>query len=162
MNKSAVLSEDRVYRYSLARWWDEALPKVLFVGLNPSTADASIDDPTIRKCIGYARRWGYGGFLMANLFAFRSSRPMEMKNAREPIGPDNNAYLRAAVDQTAITVCAWGTHGAFRDRDAAVLKLLNEKRGVYCLRTTKAGHPEHPLYLPGELMPRVYDPPKRS
>lgn len=80
MIKDAILSEDRKYRYILSRTWDETKPTVLFIGLNPSTADEKTDDPTIRKCINYAKCWGYGKILMANLFAFRSTILIELIN----------------------------------------------------------------------------------
>lgn len=85
MKKSAILSDDRKYRYSLSRVWDESKNKVMFIGLNPSTADETEDDPTIRRCINFAKSWGYVGLEMTNLFAFRATAPKDMKNTKEPI-----------------------------------------------------------------------------
>lgn len=94
MKKYATLSEDRKYRYTLTRIWDETKPKVMFIGLNPSTADETKDDPTIIRCINFAKSWGYGGLEMTNLFAFRATNPKVMKNEKEPIGKDNDTWLK--------------------------------------------------------------------
>lgn len=137
------------YRYSLWRRWGPG-PSVLFVGLNPSTADATLDDPTIRRCIGFARAWGYGGLVMANLFAWRDTAPAGMMAAADPVGPDNDRVLQAEHVRAALTVAAWGAHGAHLGRDEVVRALLPR---LHCLRLTKHGHPGHPLYLPASLQP---------
>ena len=90
VNKNAIFSDCRKYRYVLSRTWNDKKKTILFIGLNPSTADEKIDDPTIRRCINYAQNWGYGSLLMVNLFAYRATIPTELKNVKNPIGNDND------------------------------------------------------------------------
>jgi hypothetical protein len=145
--RSATISPCGLYRYDLIRRWPSPGGMLVnFIGLNPSTADAEQDDPTIRKCCEFARRWGYDGIVMTNLFAFRATDPRAMRQAVDPVGPENNARLLHWSRVAALVVVAWGNHGAFRDRGNLVTSLLNPP--AYCLRLTKAGQPEHPLYLP--------------
>lgn len=139
-----------MYRYSLSRIWDESLPPLTVIGLNPSTADETEDDPTIRRCVGYAKAWGLGGLIMLNLFAYRATNPQEMKAAPDPIGPDNDAFLRVGAD--GVFLAAWGAHGAFRGRGDSVRRLL-WNRPLYCLGVTHKGEPKHPLYLRADLQP---------
>ena len=103
----AFFSKDRLYRYALWRIWDNELPKVLFIGLNPSTADEVKDDPTIRRCIRYALDWGYGGYLMGNIFAYRSTDPKQLKIIDNPIGIDNNYWLKKLHTEATLTIGAW-------------------------------------------------------
>lgn len=141
------------YRYELTRTWDPASALVCcWVMLNPSTADASVDDPTIKRCIGFARDWGFGGLVVVNLFALRSTDPRALKTAVDPVGPRNDASILAAAGRASRVVCAWGTHGVFADRGAEVRQLLRPF-DPHALRLTKAGHPSHPLYLPRALSP---------
>ena len=149
MNSTATLSHCRTYRYSLTREWGSGLA-VLFVGLNPSTADEMLDDPTIRRCVSFAREWGYARLHMANLFAFRATDPRDMKNASDPVGPENDKHLLALANDSALTVAAWGVHGTLGGRHNAVRGMLPR---LHYLRLTKDGHPGHPLYLPGTLKP---------
>ena len=142
------------YRYSLWRQWAPG-PQVMFVGLNPSTADATLDDPTIRRCIGFARAWGYGGLMMTNLFAWRATAPRTMMAASEPVGPDNDRVLQAAYAKATLTVAAWGAHGTHGGRNNAVRALMPH---MHYLRLTKEGHPGHPLYLPSGLLPMEWIP----
>ena len=153
MNSTATLSPCRTYRYSLTREWGRGLA-VLFVGLNPSTADETMDDPTIRRCISFARNWGYARLHMANLFAFRATKPSDMKNAIDPVGPENDRHLLALAEDSVLTVAAWGVHGTFGGRHNAVHRMLPR---LHYLRLTKDGHPGHPLYLPGNLKPVAWD-----
>lgn len=149
MLKSATLSPCKRYRYDLWRQWDTTKAHLLVVGLNPSTADATLDDPTIRRCIGFARLWGFGGLCMANLFAYRDTDPKRMKLAPEPVGPENDAILTDIASTAGMMLAAWGVHGSHNDRDQAVLALLREQGDpVYCLGTTKCGQPRHPLFMP--------------
>lgn len=141
-----MFSEDRIYRYQLRRDWDETLPVVAFIGLNPSTADETQDDPTIRRCIGFAKAWGYGGLVMLNLFAFRATDPKVMRAASDPIGPDNNVHICAVAKEAEAVVAAWGTGGAHLNRDFAVRRMLHGNIGS--LGFTNKGHPRHPLYVP--------------
>lgn len=155
MHRGAKFDPTGRYRYSLSRTWDSALPRVAFVMLNPSTADGRADDPTIRRCIGFARRWGYGSLVVVNLFAYRTPSPAALARALSPVGPDNDRHLRAARSRSAAMVAAWGVHGALLGRDQAVMALLARgRKPLLCLGTTRDGHPRHPLYLPADVQPR--------
>ena len=151
MIKSADFSEDRVYRYALWRRWDEdSADYAMFIGLNPSTADEAEDDPTIRRCIQFAKDWGYSGLCVTNLFAFRATDPKVMKQVVEPVGDKNDQWLSECGLHAKVVVAAWGSHGVHRNRDAVVKRLIPE---LHYLRLTKEGHPGHPLYLPKILTP---------
>lgn len=152
ITKSAIFSEDRSYRYALSRTWDRTKPFVLFVGLNPSTADENNDDPTIRRCINYAKSWGYGGLLMGNIFAFRATLPTDMKKATDPIGPENDKWLRKLSNASKITIGAWGNDGSFLNRSGDIFSILPK---IYCLKVNSSGEPSHPLYLKSSLKPIV-------
>lgn len=149
----AVFSKCRTWRYSLHRIWDNSKSHVLFVLLNPSTADECEDDPTLRRGITYARKWNYGGVVFCNLFAFRTTYPDELKAAEDPIGPDNNRWIRREAALAGLVVVAWGVPGTRLNRDRQVIQLLKEYGELYCLKKTKHGHPSHPLYLSGNLVP---------
>ncbi|MBU6329749.1 MAG: DUF1643 domain-containing protein [Acidobacteria bacterium] len=153
----ATFSADRRHRYTLCRVWDPQLPMVNFVMLNPSTADAFALDPTNRRCGGFARAWGFGGFETTNLFALRSTDPRVLREASDPVGPDNDRSIGEAAARCALVVVAWGTHGALQGRGAEVLALLADL-GIAPshLRRTRDGHPAHPLYLPADLEPMPY------
>jgi hypothetical protein len=129
------------YRYTLTRVWNSALPTITFVLLNPSTADAAQLDPTLRRCVGFAKRDGYGGMIILNLYAFRTKDPKVMMAAADPVGPDNDRVLASA---SGIVVAGWGTN-ADAARVARALALLP---GLHALGLTKDGHPRHPLYVP--------------
>ena len=135
-----------------------------FVMLNPSTADATRDDPTIRRCSGFARRWGYRELLVTNLFGYRTPDPRVLRRAGDPVGPENDAHVRDAASAASLVVVAWGHHGALLGRDAAVLALLaplgderDGRRGpggqLAHLGLTVAGRPRHPLFVRGETAP---------
>jgi hypothetical protein len=155
LNKSVMLSEDGRYRYHLTRTWDDG-DRAVFVMLNPSTADAYEDDPTIRRCIGYARRWGLAGIEVVNLYAYRATNPAELWEVDDPVGPENDLWLRAVGSSGFPLVAAWGANAQPR-RVQRVLGLPGFDR-LTCLRTTQAGHPGHPLYLPKELTPVAWPP----
>lgn len=150
MTRGTVFSPCRTYRYTLWREWIGGEGYAMFVGLNPSTADETQDDPTIRRCIAFAKAWGYGGVCMTNLFAYRATLPEVMKATSDPVGPDNDEYLRALAADAGVVVAAWGANGTHKGRDAEVRKLLPE---LHCLALTKDGHPGHPLYLRKTLTP---------
>lgn len=150
---SAEFSACREYRYSLSRVWDAELPVIAFVGLNPSTAAETVDDPTVRRCIGFAKTWKYGGLILVNLFAFRSTDPAALRKTDDPIGPDNDASIIRHCWSAKRVVVAWGTHGCLLDRDDHVLALLARP---FCLGVTNAGAPKHPLYLAGDTRLRPY------
>lgn len=154
MLKEAVLSDCGQYRYMLARVWDKSLPMCCFVMLNGSTADAEQDDPTVRRGVGFAKNWGYGGYIAANLFGFRATQPEDMRKAADPIGPENDCYILACAQISGLVVCAWGNHGKYMNRSATVLKLLRAN-GIapFALRIGKTGEPAHPLYLKANLRP---------
>jgi len=150
----AVFSRCRSYRYLLWRRWDDSRLTVNFIGLNPSTADETQDDPTMRRCRQFAQDWGYGAFLMTNLFAFRATKPTQLKMATDPVGPENNKWIIEAANHSRMVVFVWGTHGPFQNRDDTIISLL-EGRG-YCISLTKHGHPAHPLYLKKNLRPVLF------
>ncbi len=153
----AEFSRDRLYRYRLWRRWADG-PCLMVVGLNPSTADALNDDPTVRRCIGYARRWGFGGLRMLNLFALRSTDPKGLYQAADPLGPRNVAAIRREARTTiaadGAVLAAWGNHGQLGDH-AQRIRVVLERTGVgaACLGLTKVGEPKHPLYLRADATP---------
>jgi hypothetical protein len=153
----ANFCEDRTHRWVLWRVWDEEKPYLNVIGLNPSTADEDLDDPTIRRCIGYAKAWGYGGLFMTNIFAFRATNPKVMHQADDPIGLLNQECLLSVGVQAGMRLAAWGAEGDFMLRGKAVKKLFQE-RGItlHCLGLTKNGHPKHPLYLRADAIPEVW------
>lgn len=152
---TAVLSEDGRYRYLLSRIWDERLPRATFVMLNPSTADADTDDPTIRRCLRFAKSWRCGRFNVVNLYALRATDPRELwkVDKAQAVGPDNDYHLSTVVRRGLVTVAAWGAN-ARPDRVAEILTLPDMDH-LGCLGVTKDGAPRHPLYLPAsaELRP---------
>jgi len=153
-DRKTIFSECRKYRYTLWRAWDMLNPAyAMFIGLNPSTADETHDDPTVRRCIGYAKSWGYGALCMTNLFAFRATDPQDMKAAYSPVGLFNDVYLKQCAEDAGVVVAAWGTHGIHQNRGTIVMKMLP---GLLCLGVTKNGYPKHPLYLPLGLQPLPY------
>ena len=140
---------DGEYRWRLWRRWDEELPLLLWVMLNPSTADATEDDPTIRKCVGFAMRWRYGGIVVVNLFALRSTDPTAVLRHPDPIGSENDAVISATAAECPDSVCAWGSHKSVTHRALVVRRLLLQAgNSPTHLGLNKDGHPKHPLYLP--------------
>ena len=150
MEKKANISKDKIYRYTLSRTWDSTKPTVLFIGLNPSIADENIDDPTITRCINFAKDWGYGTLLMANLFAFRSTYPKEIYLIDDPIGKDNDHYILECVKQSNLIIACWGNNGTYMDREKIIKELVPN---LYCLQKNKNGTPHHPLRLPRDINP---------
>jgi hypothetical protein len=146
----ATFSACRTYRYALWRAWDFQKPTLIVIGLNPSTADEYQDDPTIRRCISFAKREGCGRYVMLNLFGLRATDPKVMKAHREPIGPDNDAAIAAwAAFGNSRIVVAWGVHGTWHNRAAQVCRVLRSLDvHLECFGRTKDGCPKHPLYLP--------------
>jgi len=151
MDSGARFSRDRRYRYALWRTWDENAPQVMFIGLNPSTADEQRNDPTVRRCIGYARDWGYGGMWMMNLFAYRATEPARLKSVSDPVGPRNDEWIRRVARHCQTVVAVWGNHGRYMGRSAKVSRMLEGRLSV--LRMNDSGEPAHPLYLPKGLRP---------
>jgi len=146
----AAFSPCRTWRYSLTRAAArEGERTVIFIGLNPSTADESRDDPTTRRCVGFARDWGFAEMKLVNLFAFRATRPAELRAAPDPVGPGNEDAVRSAVAAADLVVCAWGNEGIGSDT-GAVLDLVDRP---YCVGTTLGGAPRHPLYVRASTSP---------
>ena len=169
MSKPCEFSPCKKYRYTLWRDWPTdfvfeqqagPLPSgqfVQFVGLNPSTADDTVDDPTMRRCIDFSKRWGYGAFCMTNLFGYRATQPKDMKSHPSPIGKDNDRWISEIASKAHVVIAAWGNDGVYLDRAKAVIKLLPSDK-LHCLKLTGTGQPNHPLYLPGNLNPIPFIP----
>jgi hypothetical protein len=143
---------DHTYRYCLWRVWAPVAPKMMYVMLNPSTADAATDDDTIEQCVHFAARDGFGSIAVVNLFAYRATNPdaiKKLRNKESAIGPDNLRYNERELRRTDLIVLAWGAHGSTYGRHLDDdVRLLCKQYDVYCLGKTKDGHPRHPLRLP--------------
>lgn len=151
----ACFSECGTYRYMLMRKWGLLLKGLVnFVMLNPSTATEDEDDPTIRRCIGYAKQWGFDGIIITNIFALRSTMPNLLYGHEDPIGPDNDAHLAHWPTACKLVVCAWGKHGDLHARGNHVRQriLLITHRVALKILSDKE-NPSHPLYLPKDLEP---------
>lgn len=142
----AIFDTTQTYRYRLWRQWSDA-PSIGFVMLNPNCADATINDPTIRRCIGFAKAWGFGRLEVVNLFAYRARTPSMLKHVNDPIGAENDLYLSTLNQRVEKVVLAWGNWGRLGGRDRALLSLLTPQSDLYTLGLTKLGQPKHPLYL---------------
>ena len=145
-HSDAIFSNDGRYRYRLTREWDASTTKMTFVMLNPSTADETVDDPTIRRCVSFAQRSAFGGIEVVNLYALRSTDPKVLRRAIDPVGPDNDRQLAETFERATTIVVAWGA-GAEPARVRQVKKLLGDRETVWCLGVTADGSPRHPLYL---------------
>lgn len=147
---NAYFSPCRTWRYFLHRIWDPEKQLLLVIGLNPSTADETKNDPTVTRCVNHARTWGYGGLIMMNAFAIRGTDPAVLKKVGDPVGPENDYWLRVMsqdINVGRILVC-WGNHGLKFDRQKKVLSVLDYAREeLKCFGYTKEGAPKHPLYL---------------
>jgi hypothetical protein len=153
-DSGAQFSRCRRWRYLLWRRWDPAGPVANFLMLNPSTADELQLDPSCTRARNYAAKWGYGALIVTNVFGWRATDPGEMKAARDPVGAGNDAAIVRAAREAALVVCAWGNHGEHLERAHAVTALLRQAGvALHYLRMNGAGHPSHPLYLPGTLTP---------
>lgn len=154
MRKLAVLSSCGAFRYWLERHWDAALPRMCIVMLNPSTADAEQDDPTIKRCVEIAKHNLYGAIEVVNLFAFRATDPKDLRKAGWPTGSwENNDHIAKTASRCAVTVCAWGGGAKTTTRPDEVLSNLR-RLGVRtkAFAITPHGHPQHPLYVPIETV----------
>ena len=143
----AIFDTSGRYRYSLWRAWSSYHPRIVFVLLNPSAADEQRNDPTIRRCIGFARAWEFGFVEVVNLFAYRATDYRELFKVGDPVGEENDRFLVQAVERCSAVVVGWGTRGTLLGRDRQVIQLLAGRKDVYCLGLTKDGLPRHPLYL---------------
>jgi hypothetical protein len=150
IESGAVFDVYGMYRYSLWRAWSPCHPRIAFVLLNPSTADEQKNDPTIRRCLGFARAWKFGSMEVVNVFAYRATDYRELFKVSNPIGEENNRYLMQAVERCSTVVVGWGTRGTLYGRDSQVMSLLAGRNDVHCLGITKDGQPRHPLYVKGD------------
>ena len=149
---AAVMDQAREYRYLLTRIWDPSRLPLVWVMLNPSTADAFSEDPTIRRCLSFAQREGAGGLVVVNLVGLRSTDPRALLHHADPVGRHNDVFIRQAVRMGRV-VAAWGAAGVQHNRGAHVTETLTA-RGVplSCLGVTSTGQPRHPLYVPGSAL----------
>lgn len=148
----ADISSDGRYRYRLWRSWGPGT-RCVWVMLNPSTADSNIDDPTIRKCVGFAQRWGHEGIEVVNLFAWRATKPSELYTVADPVGPRCDEALMAAVSSHEHVVLAWGNNGVLKGRGQEVFDLIRGECIPGALHKTGQDQPGHPLYLPYTTKP---------
>lgn len=158
---SAIFSPCQRYRYRLDRIWDELLPPVAFGMLNPSTADHEHNDPTIERCERRAKTLGFGSLVVWNLFAFRATSPKLLKKQSDPIGPQNDEFIRQALLETknrqGIVIVGWGSNGSLGERHVEILDMArNLCVALYCLGITNAGHPKHPLYVSYQSKPKQW------
>ena len=133
------------YRYWLSRTWAERGEPMTWIMLNPSTADAVFDDPTIRRCVGFAKAWGFGSIWVVNLFALRSMNPANLRTHPDPIGPMNDHHIQERTRHSSLNVAAWGNHGAYLTRGYKVAATIPN---LHVLSMTGEGQPDHPLCLP--------------
>ena len=180
MPEGACFSPCRTWRYTLWRRWSDKgsterfdhdvlfdetqqMPEenlrrmVAFIGLNPSTADEHRNDPTITRCINFAKAWGYDGMAMLNLFAFRATDPRDMKKMATPVGPLNDAAIEYSLKTFGKVVACWGNHGKFKDRS----DFIRRRASDHCIEKfglTKLGEPQHPLYLSADTKPTLWTP----
>lgn len=154
--KQAYVSDDGVYRYSLSRWWCNELPLDLWVMLNPSTADAEVDDPTIRRCMAFSRGWGHGGIAVVNLYAYRTPSPKVLFEQAKSmshlgvVGPENDAWIDAHLRTISVqsrVIVAWGAQGETSRTDEVLTIIRARGFQPMCLGTTQNGAPRHPLYV---------------
>lgn len=148
-DRGAVISDCGKFRYVLWRVFDRSLPALVFIMLNPSTADADVDDPTIRKCIGFAQRLGFGAIRVVNLFAWRATDPRDLRLHGYQVGPCNDEIIDLTLDGDSTVVCAWGSHARGLSRPAAVLRIVKRHNLTpHALQINAGGIPAHPLMLP--------------
>lgn len=148
-----VFSSCGRYRYVWFHRWADG-PTVMFIGLNPSQANGHRTDATVRRCIAYAKRWGYGALRIVNLFAWVDMDPEAMMREADPIGPDNDRHLGIATAEAELVVAVWGVHGAHLGRDRAIKRAFRNR--LHALKVNQDGSPSHPLYLSGDLRPIPY------
>ncbi len=153
----ATFSECLRYRWTLYRVFDTG-PMVNFLMLNPSTADDITNDPTVERCRRRSETLGFGGLIVTNIFAWRSTDPSVLSKLPDPVGVENDAAIKESASQCAMVICAWGRHGKIMDRAAVVLNMLREfcPEKLHALKLSKDGTPWHPLYLPYELKPQAF------
>jgi hypothetical protein len=151
--RGAHISDCGTYRYLLKRAAESMAPMkstALFVMLNPNTADANLDDPTIRRCRGFAKLWDCNGLAVANLYALRSTDPAALWRHANPIRPDNDLHLARLAREFCDVVCAWGSNARPERAKLVAYLMLGTGARLWCLGTTKDGSPRHPLYVRGD------------
>jgi len=153
-NNGAVFSSCNYYRYALWRIWDKSKPQIMFIGLNPSTADETNNDPTITRCINYATSWGFGSIYMVNIFSYKTTYPKELKNVSDPIGKETDIWIKRIYKRSEMCIASWGNNGQLLNRSDEIRRLIPK---MYCLKITKSGEPSHPLYLKASLQPEIYN-----
>ena len=162
LERDAVISDCGLYRYLLRRTWNYDRPRALFIMLNPSTADAEIDDPTIKSCARLMRGLDYGSFEVVNLVGLRATNPSELASAEDPGGRGNDGIAQAAINRCDIIICAWGANSFAAARThrgrTMVGMACSQRPAVFCFGRTKAGHPKHPLYIKTGTPLEVYRP----
>jgi hypothetical protein len=155
----ALFSPCRRWRYTLTREIDPSRNgRILFVMLNPSTADETKLDPTCSRCRSYAERWGFGMLDVCNVYAWRSTDPRGLKLSTDPVGPENIHWITEMAKRANLVVCAWGNHANPADARNTYSAIVSAGKRPYALRLTKSGAPSHPLYLPGNLTPFEMEP----
>ena len=156
MDSGAVFSDCRTWRYSLWRKWAEGTTLAV-IGLNPSTADETLNDRTVSRCIRFAKDWGHGSYVMLNLFGVRSPYPQVIKQSPDPVGPDNDDTIMCFCSSASQVLFAWGACGCIGDRAEHVTRML-DGLGIqpYCLGVTKHGFPKHPLYIKADTKPVLF------
>lgn len=152
-NNEYIFSHDNKYRYTLFNCWEEKRGCIAFVGLNPTIANRDHNNATVTRCINYAKSWGYGAMYMLNLFALIAPNHKILKNNPDPIGSDNDGYLKYILSAMP-AVCCWGNHGTYMNRDKQILNLI---KFPLCLKKNKGGQPSHPLSLKANLEPIQYE-----
>lgn len=151
----AIFNESRTHRYTLWRTWGIKTNRVLFIMLNPSTADEVVLDPTIKKCIKFAKQWGFGGIDICNLFALRSTNPKLLYTHENPIGDDNDQWITTTATLAKQIIVAWGKHGKLLNRSECVYNLLKNYQ-LFSLNNNNDNSPEHPLYVPFSNEPKLW------
>lgn len=157
----ALLSPDRQYRYWLLRDWKPGERRIAWIGLNPSTADEQRLDPTLRRIYDFSELWGYDGFIMLNLFAFRATVPRVMLLHPEPVGQDNDSHILRVAGEVDKIMCAWGVDGVHRNRSQEVVKMLTDAghgTKLHAVKINRDGQPGHPLYVRKSISPFRYPP----
>ena len=158
--RTAIFSKCRTWRYRLAQIWDESQAPLYWLMLNPSTADEQKNDPTVERCERRARMWGFGGSVVYNIFAFRATDPKDMRASADPIGPENDQWIRelAAMSGGVTVIGGWGEHGKHMDRGQAVRDIFKAENGrLHALKINASGHPAHPLYIGYDKTPFVLE-----
>lgn len=151
LGKGAIFDTRRVYRYRLFREWPGGEGVCCFLMLNPSTADEMVLDPTVRRCVEFAKRWGYRRLEVLNLFAYRSTNPHDLLGVADPVGPENDLWIQSIAEEASCIVCAWGSHrflGKRLTQRAAQVRALLAAQRLRCLKHNDDGQPIHPLYQP--------------